>query len=82
MGGLLGKYADIMDGLDDFLTQCENNGNVQATFLLCRKSSFFFLLLFLIKCCHAEGFLAGVTNKSKLYDYLFLFSFDRSSLSS
>ena len=69
MGDLLGKYADLMEGFNDFLAQCEKNGNIQTIFSLSIKSFcslffFFFKKNFLIKCCRAEGFLAGVMNKS------------------
>jgi len=46
VGDLLGKYADIMEGFDDFVTQCEKNGNVQAIYSLSTKSSFLFLFYY------------------------------------
>lgn len=27
MGDLLGRYSDLMDGFNEFLTRCERNGN-------------------------------------------------------
>ena len=44
VGNLLGKHADLMEGFDEFLAQCEKNGNVQVQtkFSLSTKSSFSF----------------------------------------
>lgn len=44
VGNLLGKHADLMEGFDEFLVQCEKNGNVQVQnkFSLSTKSSFSF----------------------------------------
>ena len=27
MGDLLGRYSDLMDGFNEFLSRCERNGN-------------------------------------------------------
>lgn len=67
---LLGKFPDLMEEFTDFLERCENIGNLKILVL-----NYFPLVLsislFLTGSIFADGFLAGVINRS-MFTYLYL----------
>lgn len=62
---LLGKYPDLMEGFNDFVERSENIGNCWILpFFKSFSLSSLSIRLFLISILIADGFLAGVINKS------------------
>lgn len=73
MGDLLGRYSDLMDGFNEFLSRCERNGKYLEFVLIMMVLYLYCSTLLLIKYCFVDGFLAGVMSRSK-HAFSFLLS--------